>query len=69
MVVNVEANVSLSAFANSNNVRDTGGTAWNGTSTLVKDTVAYSSTLAATSSATAGDYSNESNPLMWFRIV
>ena len=69
MVVNVEANVSLSAFANSNNVRDTGGTAWNGTSTLVKDTIAYSSTLAATSSATASDYSDESIPVVWFRVV
>lgn len=58
MVVNVEANVSLSAFANSNNVRDTGGTSWNGTSSLVKDTIAYSSTLAATSSATASDYND-----------
>jgi hypothetical protein len=68
LVVNCEANVTLEAFANTNNVRDS-GVAYDSSATIIKDTVAYASTLPATSAATASDYTAESSPLIWYRIT
>jgi hypothetical protein len=69
MAINCEANVTLEGFANSGNVRDTGGETYNGTSSLIKDTYTYASPLPATAPSVLSDYTNETQPMIWFREV
>ena len=68
IAVNFENTCTVAAFANSNNVRDS-GIADDSSTTLIKETIAYASTFPATSAAVVGDYTSESLPHLWFRKV